>query len=74
MEMRRSPSRPVWKTRDGKAIWTTRELEDANRARVQALLGDGLTVREIAEETGIARSTVGRLKKAIEAAGGDHAA
>jgi len=33
---------------------------------VKALLDDGLTVREIADETGIPRSTVGRLKKAIE--------
>jgi putative DNA primase/helicase len=57
--------------RDGRAVWTTRELEDANRARVQALLGDGLSVREIADETGIPKSTVHRIKKAIEAAGGD---
>ena len=60
-------------TRDGRAIWTTRELEDANRARVEALLDDGLSVREIADETGIPKSTVHRLKKAIEAAGGGNA-
>ena len=52
--------------RDGAAIWTTRELEDANRARVQALLDDGLTLREIADETGIPKSTVGRIKKALD--------
>ena len=60
-------------TRDGRAIWTTRELEDANRARVEALLDDGLSVREIADETGIPKSTVHRLKKAIEADGGGNA-
>lgn len=60
--------------RDGRAIWTTRELEDANRTRVQALLDDGLSVREIADETGISKSTVQRIKKAIEATGGDNAA
>jgi len=60
-------------TRDGRASWTTRELEDANRARVEALLDDGLSVREIADETGIPKSTVHRLKKAIEAAGGGNA-
>ncbi len=60
-------------TRDGRAIWTTRELEDANRARVEALLDDGLSVREIADETGIPKSTVHRLKKAIEAIGGGNA-
>jgi putative DNA primase/helicase len=58
---------------DGKAVWTTRELEDANRARVQVLLEDGLAVREIADVTGIPKSTVHRIKKAIEASGGDHA-
>lgn len=57
--------------RDGAAVWTTRELEDANRARVQTLLDDGLSVREIADETGIPKSTVHRIKKAIEAMGGD---
>jgi putative DNA primase/helicase len=55
---------------DGLATWTIRELEDANRSRVQALLDDGLTVREIADETGIPKSTVHRIKKAIEATGG----
>jgi putative DNA primase/helicase len=59
--------------RDGKAMWATRELEDANRARVQALLEHGLSVRDIADETGISKSTVQRIKKAIEATGGDHA-
>ncbi len=59
--------------RDGSATWTIRELEDANRSRVQALLDDGLTVREIADETGIPKSTVHRIKKAIQATGGDRA-
>jgi putative DNA primase/helicase len=59
--------------REGRAIWATRELEDANRARVQALLDDGLSVRDIADETGISKSTVQRIKKAIEAAGGNNA-
>jgi putative DNA primase/helicase len=52
---------------DDTATWTIRELEDANRARVEALLEDGLSVRDIADETGIPKSTVGRIKKAIEA-------
>ena len=50
-----------------KAIWTTREIDDVNLARVKALHEDGLTVREIADETGIPKSTVQRLKKKIEA-------
>jgi hypothetical protein len=40
-------------------------------ARVAALLDDGLSVRDIAEETGLSKSVVGRLKKAIEAERGD---
>jgi putative DNA primase/helicase len=60
--------------RDGNAIWATRELEDANRARVQALLDDGLSIRDIADETGISKSAVQRIKKTIEASGGGNAA
>jgi putative DNA primase/helicase len=58
-------------TRNGLAIWTTRELEDANRARVEVLLDDGLSLREIADETGIPKSTVHRIKKAVELARGN---
>jgi putative DNA primase/helicase len=50
-----------------RAIWTTREIDDVNLARVKALLEDELTVRDIADETGIPKSTVQRLKKKIEA-------
>lgn len=50
-----------------KTIWTTREIEDVNYSRVKALLDDDLSVRDIADETGISKSTVHRLKKQIEA-------
>lgn len=50
----------------GATVWTTRELEDVNRARVEALIDDGLSIRDIADETGISKSTVQRIKKAIE--------
>jgi putative DNA primase/helicase len=62
------PFEALLEIREGAAFWTIREIEDVNFARVKALLDDGLTVRDIADETGIARSTVGRLKKQIEAA------
>jgi hypothetical protein len=57
-------------TCNGIARWTMRELEDANRARVEALLDENpkMSVRDIADETGIPKSTVHRIKKAIEAA------
>ena len=52
---------------NGAILWTIREIEDVNLARVKALLDDGLTIREIADETGIPKSTVGRFRKQIEA-------
>jgi hypothetical protein len=54
-------------TRDSAAVWTTRDIEDVSLARVQALLDDGLSVRDIAEETGIPKSTVHRLKRKAKA-------
>jgi transposase len=36
---------------------------DVQAARVQALLADGLSIRDIAEKTGIPRSTVHRIKR-----------
>jgi hypothetical protein len=64
------PFEAKMETRNGAAIWTVRELDDANHARVKALLDDGLSVRDIADETGISKSTVARIKKAIEATRG----
>ena len=55
--------------RDNVAIWSMRNIEDVNLARVKALLDDELSVRDIADETGISKSTVQRLKKKIEAEG-----
>jgi putative DNA primase/helicase len=57
-------------TETGMAVWTMRDIEDVNLARVRAGLEDGLSVRDIADETGIPKSTVQRLKKKIEAEGG----
>lgn len=52
--------------RYGQSMWTMRDIDDVNLARVAALLDDGLTVRDIADETGIPKSTVQRLKKKAE--------
>ncbi len=46
--------------------WTTRDLANADLERVRELLSEGLSVRDIAEETGISKSKVARLKKSIE--------
>lgn len=48
---------------DGGGIaWTTRDLADADMERVLALSAEGMSLRDIAEETGIPKSTVQRLK------------
>jgi hypothetical protein len=52
-------------TRDGADIWTIKTMEDINTAKVRELSGEGRTVREIAEETGIPRSTVSRIQKKL---------
>jgi uncharacterized protein YerC len=43
-----------------------KEAAEAERARVASLLAAGMTIRNIAEETGLAKSTVHRLKQEIE--------
>lgn len=55
--------------RDDAALWTTRGLEAVNLARVIALTDDGLTVRDIADELGMGKSTVGRLQQQARAEG-----
>ena len=51
--------------RGDQAVWTVNPVEDVETARVKALLAEGMSVRDIAEETGIHRSTVHRLKKKL---------
>jgi putative DNA primase/helicase len=50
----------------GKSAWTIRNLEDANKARLAEMVADGMSVREIAEELGMPKSTVHRMKKRLE--------
>jgi putative DNA primase/helicase len=66
--MAANPFEAKLEVRDGACLWTTRDIEDANLARVAALAEDGLSVRDIAEETGIPKSTVQRLKKKADEA------
>ena len=51
---------------DGTAAWSMKDVEDADRLRVVALLATGMTVREIAEEIGIGKSVVHRMKQRID--------
>ncbi len=64
---RAKPFEAKLEIRDEATLWTLREIEDVNLSRVKALLEDELSIREVADETGIPKSTVHRLKKQIEA-------
>ena len=43
-----------------------KDVEDADRLRVAPLLATGMMVREIAEEIGIGKSVVHRMKQRID--------
>ena len=52
-----------YETRDRAAIWTRTEISDAELKRVVDTNRDGLTVREAAEELGMSKSKVQRLRE-----------
>ncbi len=56
-------------TQDGGLAWGWSGLADAQRDRAGALLRDGLSVRDVAEETGLSKSAVHRLKKQLDREG-----
>src|SRR5262249_26858531 len=61
------PFEARYEVRDGAALWTRTEITDAERTRVVAAIKDGLSTREAAEELGMSKSKVDRLKrKAME--------
>ena len=53
----------------GGLTWSVTDLRDANRERAEGLLAEGMSIRDVAEETGLSRSAVHRLKKAAERGG-----
>ena len=57
------PFEAKMETRDNKVVWTMRSLEDVEMMRVADLVEEGYSVRDIATETGLSKSKVGRLKK-----------
>ena len=46
----------------GEAIWTVADSEASAKSRARDLLAEGLSVRDVAEETGMSKSAVQRLK------------
>jgi putative DNA primase/helicase len=54
---------------DGRTDWTVNTVDDIEAARVAAMLEAGLSIRDIAEETGMHRSRVHRIKQRMEGEG-----
>jgi Homeodomain-like domain len=52
-----------YEERDGAAVWSRTEIADAELKRVADALHDGMSIREAADELGIHKSKVERLKK-----------
>jgi hypothetical protein len=57
------PFEAKYEVRDGVAVWTRTEMVDAERARVVAVLKDGMSIRQAAEALGMHKSKVERLRK-----------
>ena len=53
-------------TEDGGLAWGWSDLADAQRGRAEALLRDKMSVRDVAEETGLSKSAVHRLKQRLD--------
>lgn len=63
------PFEAALRLENGMAIWITRQLEDAENARILALHQDGLSSREIAKETNKHHSTICRRLKSLGVSG-----
>ena len=57
-----------------KTVWTMKDVEEVDQVRIAALLAAGMSVRDIADEIGISKSVVHRLKQRIEQEAADAAA
>jgi putative DNA primase/helicase len=54
-----------YEVRAGKALWTRTEIVDAERMRVKELLNEGASIRETADQLGMSKSKVERIKKKL---------
>lgn len=51
----------------GKAVWSASKIINADLKRIEPLFASGMSVRQIAEETGLSKSKVDRLVKQLPA-------
>jgi putative DNA primase/helicase len=47
------------------AVWTVKEIEDLDRERAEEMFAAGLSLREVAEELGISKTSAHRLRREI---------
>ncbi|HKN11754.1 MAG TPA: AAA family ATPase [Candidatus Binatus sp.] len=52
--------------RDGRAEWTTRDIEDVTLAQAREMFKDGMSVRDVAEELKISKSKAHRLRNKLK--------
>jgi hypothetical protein len=64
-----APFEAKLEVRDGLAQWTTKSLADANEELVLQLSLAGKSIRDIAKEIGIGKSSVGRMQEKLRAEG-----
>jgi orotate phosphoribosyltransferase-like protein len=46
-------------------VWTVKEIEDLDRERAEEMFAAGLSLREVAEELGISKTSAHRLRREI---------
>jgi hypothetical protein len=50
---------------DCKAHWTVKDAEKGKEERALELMGEGMSIRDVAEEVGLSKSKVHRLKALV---------
>lgn len=65
-------SASLMETPDGGAMWAWADLAAAQRDRAAELLADRMSIRDVAEQTGMTKSAVHRLKQQLDAKGRAH--
>lgn len=63
------PFEAKYEVHAGKGVWTRTEMFDAERSRVSALLKDGVSIRDAAEELGLPKGKVESIRKKLKEEG-----